>query len=97
MSEPPKAGEPRGRRGGCLLLLAVVALWWYLLHDFVTTPITVLLSVVGATLVYGGLYLSLAGARYDRQKNAHGDSQEGQQTVDLIAYRIKRELSCWDS
>jgi hypothetical protein len=64
VGETPTAGEPRGRRGGCLLFLATVALWWFLLHDFVTTPITVLLSAVGATLVYGGLYLSLAGARY---------------------------------
>lgn len=64
MGETTTVGKPRGRRGGSLLFLAAVALWWFLLHDFVTTPITVLLSVVGATLVYGGLYLSLAGARY---------------------------------
>ena len=58
------ADEPRERRGGCLLFLIAVAIWWFLLHDFVTTPITVLLSVVGAILGYGGLYLSLTAARH---------------------------------
>ncbi len=51
-------------RGGCLPFVALVAALLFLLHDFVRMPVAIPLAVVGAALLYGGVYLSVAGARY---------------------------------
>lgn len=61
---PEAPGESRRSRFGCLLTLAVIAFWWYLLHDFVSPPVAIALALAGAALIRGGLYLSVAGARY---------------------------------
>jgi len=55
---------PQGRGSGCLVVLVAAGAWFFLLRDFTDTPITALLSALGALLVCGGAYLTLGGARH---------------------------------
>lgn len=63
-AETPAMKGTDSRRGGCLPFLAVVAALLFLLHDFVSVPVAIPLAIGGAALLFGGLYLSVAGSRY---------------------------------
>ncbi|MGD9906207.1 MAG: ankyrin repeat domain-containing protein [Vicinamibacterales bacterium] len=58
------AAEDIGRRGGCLIPLALAAGGFVLLRDFVATPVAAVLAPVGAGFTQAGLYLTLGGLRY---------------------------------
>ena len=58
---PPDTADGERRRGGCLLPLATAAAFYFILWDFATTPIAVLLASLGAMLAFGGIYLALGG------------------------------------
>lgn len=61
--ERPGTAEGRSR-GGCLIPLALAAVYFFLLQDFTATPIAAGLALLGAGLTQAGVYLTLGGLRY---------------------------------